>query len=117
MAWFEVDIFKSCVEIDLHDYSHKTTLEVARKKIKEAYEHGFRYIKLIHGSANIRDKHDGGSIKFALRSMLKRGELSMWAQDKESGNHKIMDESIILALRSNPAPKDREWENMPLCEY
>jgi hypothetical protein len=49
---------------------------VAREKIKEAYEHGFRCIRLIHGAANVRHKEDGGSIKFALRSMLKSGELA-----------------------------------------
>ncbi len=35
MAWFEVDIFKKCIEVDLHDYSHRTALKAAREKIKE----------------------------------------------------------------------------------
>jgi len=114
MAWFEIDIFKSCVEVDLHGYTHKTALLVARKKIKEAYEHGFRYIRLIHGCATMRHKNDGGSIKFALRSMLKSGELSAWVL---STNHRIRDESIVLALRPNPQPAGREWEEMPGNEY
>ncbi len=117
MAWFEVDIFKKCVEVDLHDYSHRTAILAAREKVKEAYEHGFRYIRLIHGAAGMRGKEDGGSIKFALRSMLSRGELDKWVQGKSSGGHRILDESIILALRKNPAPVDTEWKEMPYCEY
>ncbi len=117
MAWFEADVFKSCVKVDLHDYSRRTALLAACQKIKEAYGHGFRYIRLIHGCSNIRQKHDGGSIKFALRSMLKSGELSMWVQEKDSKNHKLRDESIVLALCPNPAPVDTEWEEMPQSEY
>ncbi len=33
MAWFEVDIFEKCVAVDLHKYSHRTALIVAREKI------------------------------------------------------------------------------------
>src|SRR5574340_517912 len=117
MTYLDVDVFNRCVEVDLHDYSHRTAIKVAREKIKEAYEHGFRYIRLIHGSTNIKHKEDGGSIKFALRSMLKSGELAAWIQEKDSKNHKIRNESIILALRKNPAPVDREWKMMPRYEY
>ncbi len=117
MAWFDVDIFKKCVEVDLHDYSHRTAILVAREKIKEAYEHGFRYIRLIHGAAGIRSKEDGGSIKFALHSMLKRGELDKWVQEKSSGSHGIRDESMILALRKNPAPVNTDWKDMPRDEF
>lgn len=117
MAWFEVDIFNRCVEVDLHDYSHRTALRAAREKIKEAYEHGFRYVRLIHGRADIRNKENGGSIKFALRDMLKRGELAMWVQEKGSASHKIRDGSMILALRPNPAPVNTDWKEMPRYEY
>ncbi|KCZ72242.1 Smr domain-containing protein [Candidatus Methanoperedens nitroreducens] len=117
MAQFEVDIFNRCVEVDLHDYSHRTAIMAAREKIKEAYEHGFRHIRLIHGSTDIRHKKDGGSIKFTLRSMLRSGELARWVQEKESKNHRISDGSITLALRPNPTPVDRDWKEMPLCDY
>lgn len=116
MAGFEVDIFKRCVEVDLHGYSRRTALVAARQKIKEAYEHGFMYVRLIHGAANI-NKNDGGSIKFALRSMLRSGELDRWVLEKDSKNHKIRDESIIIALMKNPAPVDKEWNDMPMDEY
>ncbi|NJD77772.1 MAG: Smr/MutS family protein [Candidatus Methanoperedens sp.] len=117
MAWFQVDIFEKCVEVDLHGYSHMTAILVARKKIKEAYEHGFRQIKFIHGGASIRSKEDGGSIKFALRSMLKNSELSRWVMERDSKNHKIRDGSIIFALRVNDAPIDKEWKEIPMSEY
>jgi len=114
MAWFEVDIFKKCVEIDLHNYSTSTALRISREKIREAYEHGFRNVKLIHGAANIKNKKDGGSIKFKLRSMLKCGELDKWVDRKGS---RFSDESLILELRKNPAPMEREWEEIPPEDY
>ncbi|MCX9024717.1 MAG: Smr/MutS family protein [Candidatus Methanoperedens sp.] len=117
MAWFEVDIFNRCVEVDLHDYSRMTAIQVTRDKIKEAYEHGFRYVRLIHGASNIRHKEDGGSIKFALRSMLNNGGLNNWVEEKGSKNHRLKDESMILALRKNPKPMDGEWKEMPMGEY
>ncbi len=114
MARFEVDIFKKCVEVDLHNYSTITALRASREKIREAYEHGFRNVKLIHGAANIKNKKDGGSIKFKLRSMLKSGELDKWVDKKGS---QFRDESLILELRKNPAPTELEWEELPLEDY
>jgi hypothetical protein len=114
MAWFEVDIFNKCVDVDLHKYSHRTALFVAREKIKEAYENGFRYVRLIHGAADIAKKNEGGSIKFALHSILKRGELDKWVDKKESEFRKS---ELILRLRKNPAPADGDWKEIPLEEY
>ncbi len=116
MAWFEVDIYRKCVEVDLHDYSHRTAIAASREKIKEAYEHGFKYIRLIHGAADIKDKRDGGSIKFALHAILKRGELDRWV-DRGSKDHGFEGVSLLLALRHNPAPVDGEWKEMPVYEY
>ena len=116
MAWFEVDIYRKCVEVDLHDYSHRTAIAASREKIKEAYEHGFKYIRLIHGAVDIKDKRDGGSIKFALHAILKRGELDRWV-DKASNKNRFEGGSLLLALRHNPAPVDREWKGMSVYEY
>ncbi len=117
MTYLDVDVFNRCVEVDLHGYSRMTAIRVAREKIIEAYEHGFRYVRLIHGASNIRHKEDGGSIKFALRSMLNNGGLDNWAEEKGSKNHRIRDESMILALRKNPKPVDGEWKELPMGEY
>ena len=117
MACFEIDIFRKCVEVDLHNYSSRTALAAAREKIKEAYEHGFRYVRLIHGSTNIRNKEDGGSIKFALRRMLRSGELDKWVEEKGSKNHLVRDESVIFAIRKNPKPSGGEWKEMPVDDY
>lgn len=65
MAWFSVDIFRKALRPD--GYSCRIAFLAAREKIKEAYEHGFRYV---------RHKEDGSSIKFALRDMLRSGELA-----------------------------------------
>ncbi|HMB45068.1 MAG TPA: hypothetical protein VKL21_04530 [Candidatus Methanoperedens sp.] len=114
MAGFEVDIFKKCVEVDLHKYSISTALIAAREKIKEAYGHGFRYIRLIHGAANITSKNERKSIKFSLRIKLKSGEFDKWVDKKGSV---FRDESLILEIRKNSAPLNREWNEMPLEEY
>lgn len=114
MAWFEVDIFNKSIEVDLHNYSTGTALAAAREKVKEAYEHGFRHVKLIHGASGIKNKNDSGSIKFTLRSMLKRNELDKWI-DKEGSESR--DESLMLVLRKNPAPVDGEWKEMPVEDY
>lgn len=114
MAWFEVDIFNKCVEVDLHKYSTRTALMAAREKIKEAYEHGFRHVKLIHGAANVTSRNEGGSIKFALRTMLKSGGLDKWIDKNGS---RVRDESLILEIRKNPVTAEREWKEMPLEEY
>lgn len=116
MAWFEVDIYNKSIEVDLHDYSHSTAIAVSREKIKEAYDHGFKFISLIHGATNIREKNAGGSIKFALRAMLKRGELDRWV-DRVSKNHRFDGGCLLLALRTNPAPVDSDWKEMPFYEY
>lgn len=117
MAWFEADIFKKCITVDLHGYSHRTAVIMAKEKIKEGFDHGFKNIRLIHGASGIREKNDGGSIKFSLRSMLKSGELDKWVEGKDSKDHKIRNESLILALRHNPKPQDKEWIEMPIDEY
>ena len=114
MAWFNVDIFKKCVEVDLHNYSTITALVVAREKIKEAYEQGFRHVKLIHGAANIMNKNDGGSIKFALRTQLKSGTLNKWI---DKNGTRVRDESLTLEIRKNSAAVEREWKEMPLEDY
>jgi len=114
MAWFEVDIYRKSVEVDLHNYSTGTALMAAREKIKEAYEHGFRYVRLIHGAANISNKNERGSIKFALRTMLKSGELDKWIDKNGS---RFRDESLILEIGKNPAPLEREWNDMPPDDY
>jgi len=114
MAWFEVDIFKKCVDVDLHNYSTRAALMAAREKIKEAYEHGFRNVRLIHGAAHISDKTEGGSIKFALRTRLKSGELDKWIDRKGS---RVRDESLILEIKKNPAVVERDWSEMPPEDY
>ncbi len=116
MAWFEIDIYSKCVEVDLHDYSHRTAIAAAREKVKEAYEHGFKFIKLIHGAADVRNKKDGGSIKFALHAILKRGELDRWV-DKGSKGNRLEGGAMLIALRPNPAPVDKGWNEMPAYEY
>ena len=114
MAWFEVDIFEKCVTVDLHKYSHRTALIVAREKIKEAYVHGFRHVRLIHGAADISKKNDGGSIKFALHSILKRGELDTWVDKKEC---EFREGELILRLRKNPEPVDGDLKEIYADEY
>ena len=118
MAWFEVDVYRKSVDVDLHEYTHRTALILAREKVREAYEHGYKSIRLIHGAANVQGGRDSkGSIKFALRDMLKRGEFNAWAEGRDSKEHRVRDASIVLALRKNLTPVDGKWRKMPIGEY
>jgi hypothetical protein len=62
------------------------------------------------------NKKDGGSIKFALRAILKGGELDRWV-DRGSNKNKSDGVSLLLALRPNPAPVEGDWKEMPGYEY
>jgi len=110
-------VFRKSVDVDLHEYTHRTAIILAREKVKEAYEHGYKSIRFIHGATNVRGRDGGGSIKFALRDMLKRGEFNKWVKGRDSKEHKVRDASIVLALRKNPTPVDKGWKEMPMGEY
>jgi len=38
-------------------------------------------------------------------------------RESDSRNHRIGEESMILALRKNPEPVEKEWKEMPGYEY
>lgn len=116
MASFDVDIFSRRVEVDLHGYACRTAIAVAREKIREAHEHGFRYIRLIHGTARYGEGGTG-TIRSALRELLNSGGLGRWAMDRNSANHRFRDAYMDIALRPNPTPKDAGWTDMPLTDY
>jgi DNA-nicking Smr family endonuclease len=84
MARFEVDIFEKCVTVDLHKYSHRTALIVAREKIREAYGHGFRHVKLIHGAADITKKNDGGSINGWTKKNVSSGKVHLYSGSRKT---------------------------------
>jgi hypothetical protein len=71
-------------------------------------------VRLIHGAADITKKINGGSIKFALHSILKRGELDKWVDKKKC---EFREGELILSLKKNPAPLDGDWKEIPLEEY
>ncbi|HIH45150.1 MAG TPA: hypothetical protein HA257_08815 [Candidatus Methanoperedenaceae archaeon] len=116
MASLEVDIFSRRITVDLHGYATGTAISVAREKIWEAYEHGFRHVRLIHGNTG-HGAGGTGTIRSALLELLNSGGLGRWAMDRECENHRFRDTYMDIALRPNPVPGDADWTDMPLTDY
>lgn len=114
MAWQEVDIYKKYVDVDLHGYSTRTAVIIVREKTREAFEHGFRHVRFIHGAGEIRNRKDGGSIKFTLRSMINNGGLDHYIVRR---NSIFNNDSVILEIKKNPEPVERDWNELPLSEF
>lgn len=110
----EVDIYRKKVDVDLHKYSARTAAIIVREKAREAFEHGFRHVRFIHGAGDIKNKNDGGSIKFALRSMIKNGGLDNYII---KNNSVLNNDFVVLEIKKNPAPLEKEWEELPLPDF
>lgn len=90
--------------IDLHGYPTWQAIELATASIKEAFENGDERIEIIHGSPDVRHHmhvqiQRRGSIKWAIRGLLNRGELNDWVFPRRSRKHQIYDGSMILKIR------------------
>ena len=92
------------LEVDLHGYSTWEALELADKKVQEAWEKQYDYIMLIHGAPDVTHHFhvkilQRGSIKWGLRGRLYRGEWMEYVYCRRSTKHSIYDGSMRLALR------------------
>ena len=115
MAWFDYDDDAKTAELDLHEYAANTALVVAYAKVEEAWSFGYRILKVIHGSPDIRileEVGDRGAIKFGLLSLLESGEFdpSVEAFEMENG-------STSITLNGNPTPQPAIWSDIPEPEF
>lgn len=121
MAWMESHRDEKRVEVDLHAYYVDTALDVAKEKVREAWENGYLFITLIHGwrqHVSTSGTPHGHRMIGRIRGELLRGVYKRWAFYRYSTKHKIEQGSTMLALRHNPAPRVPEvWTPMPEAEF
>lgn len=110
-------------KLNLHDYTHDEAIELANKMVKAAYENGRTKINLIHGARDVYHRilvsyESRGSIKWALRGILYRGEWMEYAFSRNSKRHEIEPGQMTLALRPNPKPRKLpKWPPVPTPTY
>lgn len=90
--------------LDLHGYSTWQAVELAEESIQKARHRGYRFIEIIHGAPDIYHWKlvqimERGSIKWALRGALSRGQWKEHVYGRRSRRHDIRDGSMTLALR------------------
>lgn len=121
MAWIEFDYDRDVVQVDLHGYSVETALEVARSVIAEAYENGFRYVRLIHGYNTSRSRtypYGKPTIKEELLRLLDEGAFSRHAYSRKSGQHQRQAGAITIAILPNTSPNTSPiWTALPQSDY
>jgi hypothetical protein len=109
------------VEVDLHGYSVETALELARTAVAEAYENGFRFVRLVHGRSTSQPSSypcQAPTIKEELLRFLDEGAFARYAYTRRSGRHKRRPSSLTLALRPNPSPNQTPiWTSLPERDY
>jgi hypothetical protein len=95
--------------VDLHGYPVWEAVEIATKKIRQAWEQAFEEITLIHGAPDIGHHTTAsalgrGDIKWSLRGCFARGEWKQWVYSRRSKKHSIEDGAMTLALRPKGSP-------------
>ncbi len=89
--------------LDLHGYPVWQALETATAKVKEAWERGWKEVKLIHGAPDIGHWQTAwavgrGGIKWGLRGLLSQGEWNQYVYPRRSRRHRIGDGAMTLAI-------------------
>ncbi len=115
VARFELDSSGLGATLDLHGYKVETALEVARGKVREAWENGCLELVIIHGWGASRTPKDrqSGTIGQALREQWEQGEWSGWVHEVsvEAGRMRVR-------LRGSGSPsRTRRWSQIPAAEF
>ena len=105
----EAEASDRCYVLDLHGYTVRDAVRISKLRVREAWENGFRRIRLIHGSALIKSGIDAwylgrGGIKWELRRRVERGQWSRYVDTDHPELHDIRNAVMTLALRPNPNP-------------
>jgi len=100
------------IRVDLHGYDVLTALDLARRRVAEAYENGFGAVELLHGAADVKEPVSAGqgrgAIKWELRRMHERGQFNVFSSAVE-----MLEGMMRLRLRSNPRPRPESWSEAP----
>jgi hypothetical protein len=100
------------LQVDLHGYDVLTAIDLALRRVREAYENGYQEVELVHGAASVTTpvEEGRGRIKSELRRMFETGRFDAWADRSRSWPKAG---SLVLALRANPRPLRERWSQPP----
>lgn len=98
--------------VDLHGHDVLTAVDLARQRVKEAYDNGYQAVELLHGAGDVTAPVETGRgrIKWALRRMVEDGELDGFIT---TGRTWLKAGSIVLYLRPNPRARRERWAPEP----
>jgi hypothetical protein len=98
--------------VDLHGHDVLTAVDLARLRVREAYDNGYEAVELQHGAGDVAEPVETGRgrIKWALRRMVEEGQFDGYAN---AGKTWLKAGSIVLYLRSNPRPRQERWTPEP----
>jgi hypothetical protein len=123
MPHLKIDHEQRHVEVDLHGYGLSQARRVAREKVREAWENGFRRITLVHGgAAAVRPgaawSQRYGVIKWQLRGLFRRGRWRQYLVHGGSRKHRLDEGAMRLAVRPNPEPRtEPRWSPLPGASF
>ncbi|HVD02192.1 MAG TPA: hypothetical protein VNG93_13770 [Candidatus Dormibacteraeota bacterium] len=102
--------------IDLHGHDVLTAVDLAWRRVSEAYSNGYGSVELLHGAADVTEVVEAGRgrIKWALRSAVERGEFDTFI---DRGQTWLKAGSIVLTLKRNPRPRSEHWTDEPRRKY
>lgn len=98
--------------VDLHGYDVMSAIELARRRIEDAYRNGYEEIELLHGSGDVHEpvEEGRGRIKWELRRLHDAGAFDRWADRAHSWPKTT---ALVLRLRRNPSAQSESWRPAP----
>jgi hypothetical protein len=102
--------------VDLHGHDVLTAVDLAWRRVSEAYANGYGTVELLHGAGDVTEPVETGRgrIKWALRSAVDRGEFDSFI---ERGQTWLKAGSIVLTLKRNSRPRSERWADEPHKRY
>jgi hypothetical protein len=109
--------------LDLHGYSTYTATDLFRKTIEHAFNHGFEFVIVSHGGAdivNVAQAHNlhRGFIKFLIRKEIDDPTLRQYVYCRSSNRHSWNESQSKIAIKHNRSPKTEDnWFSCPPLDF
>ena len=124
----EIDHDLGTVKVDWHRYAPDQVALWADKVLQAAYDHGCTTVEFVHGAPDVAARgtpgwagggaQGRGQVKELLRRRLYGGRWRRWAKEVRSGEHRILEGTMVIAMRENPKPNRRaRWPLVPPPAY
>lgn len=98
--------------VDLHGHDVLTAVDLAVRRVAEAYGNGYESVELIHGAAEVEEPVDAGRgrIKWELRRAARGGVFNRWTDPARTWEKAA---SLVLQVRANPRARPESWSSEP----